>query len=783
MKKVVFVIIMLFMALYVCGQTTIQRGVAYRYNGKNPRLPLGGVYLKPASSDNGVVSDEKTGSFSLALKNCKMGERIGGVRVTKQGMMVFNQDAVDEWSVRKAPLRLILCDVNEFEKQKENLIAIGKREAQKKYDKRLAELKQQNEARQLELDDYYNKLDSLEKELQNAMKHMDEYAEVFARIDESEIDSLAQRAVELFHKGEIEESIRLLEEGNYEKRLDDALRTKSQAQELRHLADSAEALADNDIDRCMNAIKTQVSAYKLNNEFQKAGTLLKSMADKLQTLDATWDYAKFCYDQNQFAEAETYFLKFEDILKRTPGDNNDAQYVRLYINLGNVYCNVLRFDKSEEMHKKALVILKPLYEATPETYESDMATAYLNLGITYIDTDRLAEGKEIYKKAMAMLERLTKENPQKNEPTLQKLYNNLGILYYFTDSLDRSEEMYNKARAIVERLVVTDPVEYAPIVAKLYSNLGVLYFWTNRFAESEEIQKKALKVRERLAKRNPEAHEPDLASSYYNLGKTYYRAKHFAESEEMYNMALTILERLAKRNPEKYEPELAKLYNNMQFLYSDVKRLDKCEEVCEARYNYYSKLYEKDSLRYQEGITYSLLLLGSTKVLNNKADEAIKVYEQSLNYAKEIAQEGKDSSLYVVGLSHLADLYIKAKDYASAYNHNMVLLSMQHAKEVYNTRLVVQSFLANLLGKFNEGETYSLEALQSDSANHVAYTNLAAALLFKGRVAEAEKLYRQYKQELKDTFLDDLAEYERLKVIPKERIADVERIRKMLMAQ
>ena len=114
MKQLLYIVIFLLTTLYGQSQVIRQNGVTYRYNGKNPRTPIGGVYIKPITAANGVVSEESSGTFTLALDNLKMGSRIGDVRVTKQGMMVFNQQAVDEWSVRKDPLCLILCVNNDL---------------------------------------------------------------------------------------------------------------------------------------------------------------------------------------------------------------------------------------------------------------------------------------------------------------------------------------------------------------------------------------------------------------------------------------------------------------------------------------------------------------------------------------------------------------------------------------------------------------------------------------------------------------------------------------------
>ena len=235
MKRMVLCMLANIFAAAMSAQSVTQKGMVYKYNGKNPRTPLGGVYIKVSMADSGVISNDD-GTFTLVLNNLKMGSRLGDVRVTKADMMIFNQHAVDEWTVRKEPLCLILCDADEFQKQKQKLIAIGESQIKKKYDSKLAELKKQDEDKQLKIDEYYNKLDSLEKKYQNALKHMDEYADVFVRIDESEVDTVAQRAIELFHRGEIEESLRLLEQDNTLRKADGLIQS---AEMLIRMADKA----------------------------------------------------------------------------------------------------------------------------------------------------------------------------------------------------------------------------------------------------------------------------------------------------------------------------------------------------------------------------------------------------------------------------------------------------------------------------------------------------------------------------------------------------------------
>ena len=746
MKRLLYLVIFLLVVLCGQSQTINQKGVTYRYNGKNKRTPMGGVYIKAVTADNGVVSNEQSGAFTLALKNLEMGSPIGSVRVTKQGMMIFNQQAVDEWNVRQEPLCLILCNADEFQKQKKNLIAIGESQAKKKYDKQLAILKKQNAAKQLQIDDYYNKLDSLEKEYQNALKHMDEYAELFARIDESEVDTVTQRAIELFNRGEIEESMRLLEQQNYMEKIKRANRTIEQADAMISTAEQAKSLAEQDKEKYIEGVKTQIAGYKMKNEWDKAKTLIKGLADNLNTLDAIWDYANFCYNQNDFNEAEAYYLKYEAKAKSSENMSELgtlSAVARVQHNLALLLSYTQRFSESEEMHKSALAIHERLAQANPQAYEPNLAISYNNLGNLYQDTQRFSESEEMYKLALTIYKRLAQANPQAYESDLAMSYNNLAVLYNDTQRFSESEEMHKLALTIYKRLAQANPQAYKPNLASSYYNLGILYYYTQRFSESEEMHKAALTIRKRLTQANPQAYEPDLAISYCNLGILYSNTQRFSESEKMYKAALKLYSHLYEGNPQIYEISLMECY----------------------------------------------YWLGATLVSLEKINEAKEPLQQSLQLARKQVKVEKDSPRYRESLIILSNISGAEKDYASAYAYNEEVLPMLNVKYQENAetgredlqrQLSNQSCYANLLGKFSEGEYYSLEALKVDSTKHIIYTNLAAAYLFQGKVEEAEKLYRQYKAEFKDSSLDDFAEFERLNVIPEERKKDVERIKAML---
>ena len=741
MKRILWLLIA---ALCVTNALAIdQLGIAYRYNGKKQRTPIGGVYVKVATSRNSVVSDKKNGQFVLKLDGLGMGDPLGMVTVSKRGMVVFNKDEVATWNVQKKPLVLILCDANEFQKQKDRLVAIGRSQAKKRYKQELAKLEALNAKKLLTLEQYYAKRESIDKKMEHALAHMDEYADLFARIDESEIDTVSQKAFDMFKQGHIDEAIDLFKK-NEQKTKSPSIREK--AEEMLQLVDSAESLAQQDIDENMKQAKAYVEALKYKGEWVEAGRVLKEMADALGTYEAMMEYADFARRQNQYAEAETYYKLCKDKiapLVKTNPELYEPQLAKVYINLGVVYYCTKRFNESEQMHKEALEIRKRLADANPQAHEPDLAVCYKHLGLLYFETQRYAESEQMHKAALQIRKRLADANPQTYEYDLADNYNNLACLYRATQRYAESELLSKTAMAIYKRLADANPQACEPDLARSYNNLANLYSDTQRFTESEKMYKDALDIFKRLAEFNPQAYEPDLAATYNNLANLYSKTQRYAESEQMYKAAIAIYERLYEGAPQQYLSRLAKRY-----------------------------------------FDYGMVMLN-----NNKSNEAIEPVERSLKLCKDMMNDKPDKALYAANLSCLVGLHNTNKDYATAYSYNKELLPLLKAnygeeaakwKVVYSGQLLSQSFYANVLGKFEEGELYSLEALKVDSTQHLAYTNLAAAYLLQGKYQAAEKLYRQYKNELKEGFLSDFDELAKAGVIPAKRKTDVEKIKKML---
>ena len=790
MKKLFLLAAAMILGTMLSAQTTTQKGISYRYNGKNPRTPLPNVTVECVTANNAVISDS-VGFFTLTFNNLKMGDRMGLVTVKKREMMVFNQHAVDEWSIRKEPLCLILCDANEFEQQKQNLIEIGRREAQKKYDRQKTELEKQLEASQIDRAIYEAKLDSAWQELDRLHKHIDEYADLFARIDESEIDSTAQQAMDLFNQGQVDEAVKLFEQGNYLEKLKASNRAIQQANQLIEATEQGKAKAEKDREEQLQSLKAQVAAYKMQNEWEKAGALLKGLADELNTFDVLYDFALYCQIQLDYKEAETYYTKalnlIHQLVKKDP--NYMSDFGQLLNNLAYLYSCTQRFSESETMYIEALDIRKHLAMENPSVFEGDVAETMNNMGILYSLILDYSESEAMFLEALAIRRKLAIDNPTTFKPHIATTLLNLGDLYYHVGRFSECETIYFEILDIYNQLENTNDLMIAK--ARALNNLAGLYYTTLRFTESEEMFLEALEIQRQLAKINPQANVPDMTHSLHNLGMLYARTQRYMESEKMFLEALEIRRHLAQENPQVYEPKLALTLNGLAILYYQMQSFLKCEEMFLESYRTYKQLAMNFPQVYSQGVAGTLNNLAQLYQELERFSESEDMLLEALEIQRQLAKNNAAAFEQDVAqtLNNLAELYCDTQQFEDGKAMYFEALEIRRRLAAGNPKVYNEVLSQTLNGlsslfimeqHYITAEQYALDAITADSLIIINNSNLAASLLFQGRYVDAEGVYLQYKDELKDSFLKDLQGFEAAGVIPDERKADVEKIRKLL---
>ena len=884
MKRNFWTLILIFAVLTVEAQTVTQRGVAYQYNGKKQRTPLGNVTITYDANKRTTISGEQDGTFALTLDGKRMGDRIGLVTVRKREMMVFNQHAVDEWSVRREPLMLILCNAEEFERQKENLINIGRREAKKKYDRQKAELEAKLQASEIQRAEYEAALDKAYDELDRLNKNVGEYADLFARIDESEIDTLAQRAMDLYNEGRVEEAIRLFEQGNYMEKLEQDYRVAEQADQMMATAQQAKEDAERSREAHLQSLQAQVRAYRVQGDYKKAGKLMKQMADRVNDVNyLTW-YAEFCNDQRDYAESEVYWrksLQQVDIEEKPATENYTHRKAVILMKLGNSLVSQKKFAEGEQLLSEAIGLQKQLVQDYPDKYERFLSSSLNELGNYYENIRDYQQALNVFNETLA-IDRKLAERDSSFEWNVSLVLNNIGLLYMRMGRYQESIETYEQCRLIQKRYLTTYPhsegVKYN--YAGLSMNLGVVYRKCHLYEQAEQAFSESVSLLRQLADKNSDAY----SSSYYlslaeyaNLDRDMERnqeavqkyqetirgyreleqahpwvytddlarvlnhygwfcssLKDFAKAEEILLESFDIRKKQAKRYPLVYSYTLIESQKALLALAMESRQFDKGESWVQELSATINRLLNEDREKYEGNAADGIMAIGNFYGEAGRLEESITALKEALEMYRRIAQRLPAYESHVANvLYNIGITYYQTKQYEQAVQackesltslgklrdanydldrlkiFNIIFFAYKDLGEIeetidalksgleYARRLekarpsgIYQQQVAITLGRLSyysilikqyaDAESYAREGLIKAPDLHVIATNLAAALLFQGKYAEAEKIYREYKSELKESFLDDFRQFAEAGVIPKEREADVERIKRML---
>ena len=606
----------LFLLLSVTIMAQTQQGVAYRYNGRNARTPLGNVTISYDANKRSTISAEN-GTFALTLTGKQMGDRIGQVTVKKREMMVFNQQAVDEWSVRKEPLMLILCNTDEFEKQKENLIAIGRREAKKKYDKQKAELEAKLNASQIKEAEYEAALDRAYEELETLQKNMDKYVDAFVRIDLSEVSAEEQRILDMVHEGRIDEAVEAYEKLDISGKLRQARENKKALSEAKSKIEEEETRQDQVIEELIAKQEREIATLKLaggKDNYDKIGIMLKenALADTTD-VNVVLKYAIFAHNQKDYMEA----LKFYIICLNNCTPDRKSEYNHA---VGSIYFFMGDIEKAK---KYFMSTLQTAHLNSQKRLKLE-AAALRDIGSLYYQdksleslfSDTHGKAMEYWGKSMNLFQMIYDENPNaENRDDLANMQMKLGMVLASIRKPDfkKAEEYYFSALDHYKALSVLQPEHYRKSLADMYDRLGAYYVYLSNNDDYLSSSDSIRQNREDILN-NAERYYIDAYNIYlalFNQDNDSYRATIAYAQRKMARFYKNDLEQLEKarpylfksmenytilynKNPHTYCISLSGVHDDWGVLYTNTHDYSKAEEHYLASLQYYSLHYHRN---------------------------------------------------------------------------------------------------------------------------------------------------------------------------------------------
>ena len=251
---------------------SVQQVQVMEYNGREKKTPLAGVSLSVQNA--GSSMSDAQGALTLQFRSLKAGDQVQVRRIDLAGYEVFNQDAVDAWTIStQRTFQLVLCKSERFKAlcDQYNAAASASYERQLKRDRqKLDDLKREGKLKE---EEYAKQVAALENQYNEQLDKLENYVDRFARIDLSEISEQEQQIIALVEQGDIDEAIRQYEAmnllGKYQQQSSEILEVRNSQQQLEILrGEKVEAR-----DSLISVLKEQIRLYEQLGDVHKADSL------------------------------------------------------------------------------------------------------------------------------------------------------------------------------------------------------------------------------------------------------------------------------------------------------------------------------------------------------------------------------------------------------------------------------------------------------------------------------------------------------------------------------
>ena len=571
---------------------TVQPGITLEYNEKNVKTALGGVEI--IIRDAGSTVSDANGNFTLTFNTLQPGDKVVYRSIQKSGYELFNKQALEQWYISKdkKPFQIVLCRSDKFKSLTENYQRVSSESYARQYKRDQESLAKQLKEGFLKEEEYKKQLLSLEDKYYEDLKNLDNYVDMFARIDLSELSNQEQKIIELLQNGDIDEAIRAYESQNYLEKFKQEVSDKNEIASARKKLEELERQKAMSMESLLASIERQISAYKLAggyDNYKKIGDILRNLALADTTnYEMVNRYAKFSHKQNNYEEAYYFYrLCLNCSVEK-------EKLATTYINLGSLYREMNKYVESEKYLKKAVNYYSEKINFLQSNAMYNVAKAENELGNLFYVQKKYSKAEKHFYNAYDIWQTIYHTGNEAYLSDLAGVLNNLGLVYMSLQNIQEAKKYIIKAIETYQRLRESDPDMYERYLAMAQSNLGVLFFQTRQWEETELYWTSATNHYQNLYEKNPHAYSFDLAKSRYNLGRYYKAFNRIEEAKNEYQKALEIFNYCYLHNASIYGIYVAETKNALAYVYiskedfnTALKFVDEAIELIPSEINFY----------------------------------------------------------------------------------------------------------------------------------------------------------------------------------------------------
>lgn len=675
--------------LNISAQTT-QQGKVILQNSGFKTLPGTQIIAYGAQP----VDAGHDGKFKLNFTKGMPGDLATIKEAHKKNYELVNRKELECWTLsHEQEMVIVMAPAGQLKEAREKYYAVGNTTYLKRYERTLEEINKYKKAKNLTEKEYADRMEAAYIELENSLKLLDEYADVFSRVNKDDLTEVEQQGFALLGVGKIDEAIAIYENQKLLDQIEDNISRKEKlAEDLKTILPSLKRYAE----ICIFA------GGKEN--LDKAAEIYETIAKTDMThFDNLFEYGMFLQKKIAYEESVEW-LGYA--LKAAP---NKQDIAKVYLGMGESYrCNK-KFSDSENAFKKCIALYEDIQKTNGEP-RLELSEAYSKLSTLYVDMNEFKKGNEAIVKGLEVNSLFSAIG---NDSILVLSYK-AGLLAARGMLLDskKNEDIYAIDSSLVvnsyqesidlyKHLVSVDSIRFISQLSLVMRNFGMYYLnfgmhlGHERIKRCEQYLLESLHIEEQLYVSNPYITEPILARIYGNLAVAYNVGKKNDLCVEFNMKALEITQRLSEYNPSAFMANLSLRYLNLGYAYGKIGRYEEAIDLYQKSLRIFNDLpkEQQDALSVNIISTYSSL--GEIYQKKEEYIKSIEYFLQAESVILSLLPKSNFTTIYLGIASSLAFNYLKVDNFSgwSKYSKLEMKQYIHHIEQINGERALTQFWL------------------------------------------------------------------------------------------